>query len=93
MILDTMPIVDETIDNFEWGEISGGSLLVNYDESGCYDESTGETHNVTVNGAEVVGLHIGGLVVLSPDEMIAMHSKDAFQRLEQWLLEKRREVV
>ena len=93
MILETLPLADDTVEDFEWGDISGGNLLVNYEESERYDADAGETHILAVNDVEIIGLHVGGLVVLSPDEMIAMHSKTAFRQLEERLLEQRREVV
>ena len=87
---ETLPLTDDVITDSVWGADCGdvtGELLVNYDEG--QRTVGGETYPCNVRGAEIVGLHLGGSVILSRDALIAMTSLETVKRVEATLYEAR----
>ena len=60
-----------------------GEMLVDYHSHG-----TDENHNDCMV-AEIIGLHLGGNVVLSRDQLIQIENKSAIERLETIYSEER----
>lgn len=78
-----LPLTDDMIDEV-WGDNEiPGEMLVNYTNDGI-----NERHECCET-AEIVGFHLGGNVVLTRDQIIALASRQAVESLEANYAERR----
>ena len=83
-----LPTSDDEIQGVLFGhnEIPGDMLVDYYEDTKTVGD---ETYVTNVRGAEIIGLHIGGNVVLSRDALVQIECDNSVKHLETVYAEER----